>query len=332
MGNVDRNFPVKYAMRNGNSPLDGPTGVIEGFLRHRLDLSEQSRVLYRRVLLRLVTWMRESGVEPIASKVTVDLAEQYIEARVLSIKLSSARTEASVLKSLGHYLGSRVVRGPSPLAKLRLPSPPEGTRRAISDRELAALIRAAAQGQNGTRNVAIVRVAAGCGLRRSELIHLHVGDVDWNEGQLIVRGETSKSKRNRRPTLWPEVGDAIDAYLADRPGAEDPESPLFLARGNHGFKPQGLAAVFRVLAERSGIHDLTAHMLRHTWATNYLRKGSGDLIDMSHEAGWNDKQNRMAWRYSHEKPISERRRRPSPFSDLGVSAIAYIPRRRRRTS
>lgn len=319
---------VKYAMRNGNSPLEGPTGVIEGFLRHRLDLSEQSRTLYRRVLKRFSTWMRESGVEPLAGRVTVDLAEQYIEARVTTIKLSSARTEATVLKSFGHYIGSRVLRGPSPLKDLRLPSPPEGTRRALTDVELATLLRVAANGQNGTRDVAIVRVATGCGLRRSEIISVRVGDVDWTEGQLVVRAETSKSKKNRRPTLWPEVGDAIDAYLADRPGAEDPESPLFLARGNHGFQSQGLSSVFRYLAERSGISDLTAHMCRHTWATNYMRKGSGDLIDMSREAGWRDKQNRMAWRYSHEKPIAERRRRPSPFT-AAPSPIAYIPRRRR---
>ena len=313
-------------MRNANSPLEGPTGVIEGYLRNRQDLSAESKVLYRRVLTRLVAWMRASRILPTAGSLTLDLAEQYIEARRETIKASSARTEATVLKSFGHYIGERVIKGPSPLAGLRLPTPPESTKRALSDAELARVVGVA---KRNSRDLAIVRVATGCGLRRSEIVALRYGDVDWQEGQIVVRGETSKSKRTRRVTMWPEVAAALDNYLCERPAPDDPQSPLFIARGGRAFKPQGLAALFRALAIATGISDLTPHLCRHTWSTNYLRKGSGDLIDMSREAGWRDKQNRMAWRYSHEKPITERRRRPSPFADVPSAVVQYLPRRRR---
>lgn len=69
--------------------------------------------------------------------------------------------------------------------------------------------------------------------------------------------------------------------------------------------------LFDRLKVRTGIRDLCAHMNRHTWATNYNRSRSGSAFDLQVEGGWTTA--RMVERYTKPRPLTERRRAPSPF-------------------
>ena len=70
--------------------------------------------------------------------------------------------------------------------------------------------------------------------------------------------------------------------------------------------------LFERLKLRTGIRDLCAHMLRHTWATNFHRSGSGSRFDLMVEGGWTT--GRMVERYVKSRPFEERRKAPSPFT------------------
>jgi integrase len=307
-------------MRTANSPLLGREGAIAGFMLHRLDLSERTRWLYESLLKRFATWL---GQDSTVASVTMDTAEQYLEARRAVVKASSTRADAIVLKSFGNYIGKRILRVKSPLADLRIAQPDDTTRRALTDDELRRLIRVSKQGPYGARDHAIIRVAAGCGLRLGELIALNTQDILWDDGQIIVQGATSKSKKTRRVTMHDEIAAAIDHM-----GGED--GPLFVSRLGTRFRHQGMAALFRRMSEEASIPDLSPHMLRHTFATNFLRAGTGDLVQLAREAGWRDKQNRMLMRYVHERPLAERRKAPSPFAVLDGDAVVRFPRYHRK--
>jgi integrase/recombinase XerD len=62
----------------------------------------------------------------------------------------------------------------------------------------------------GRRDYAILLMLARLGLRAGEVVSLELGDIDWNLGQVNVRGKSGQ--RNRLP-LTTEVGKAIAAYL-----------------------------------------------------------------------------------------------------------------------
>src|SRR2546422_10274473 len=66
------------------------------------------------------------------------------------------------------------------------------------------------------------------------------------------------------------------------------------------------------LKARTGIPAVCADMLRHTWATNFHRSGSGSKLDMQDEGGWTT--GRMVERYCKARPFEERRKAPSGFS------------------
>jgi integrase len=167
------------------------------------------------------------------------------------------------LRSFAAYLGQRILKGPSPLASIRIPRAAETSRLAVKDGELGRLLRFSQQGPQGLRNHALVRLAAGAGLRIGEIAALRMGDVLWRDGEIEVRGITSKSRRSRRVTMHREVAAALDRYIGEyREGPEDDAAPVFLTRTAQGFAVGGLASVFRSLSRESGVR-VSAHLLRH---------------------------------------------------------------------
>ena len=77
---------------------------------------------------------------------------------------------------------------------------------------------------------------------------------------------------------------------------------------------RGLGQVFARIRGRSGVRGFMAHVCRHTRATNFRRRESGDLLDLKDQGGWRD--DKMLQRYSHRLALSERRRGPSPMDAL----------------
>lgn len=140
-----------------------------------------------------------------------------------------------------------------------------------------------------------------------------LGDVDLPERRLHVRAATSKSGQARDVTLHLEAAKELDVYINDvRRGELDPEAPLTTDRTGAALSGNAVRKLFDRLKTSTGIRDLCAHMLRHTWATNYHRSASGSRFDQQAEGGW--RTGRMVERYTKSRPFEERRRGPSPLT------------------
>ena len=124
------------------------------------------------------------------------------------------------------------------------------------------------------RDRAIVLLLARLGLRAGDVAQLRLNDIEWETGSLRVSG---KSRYEVRLPLPQDVGDAIAAYLADRPST-CPSDHVFL-RNIAPFRPfrkgDGISSVVKRLMQRTGIVAPVkgAHVLRHTAATEMLRHG-----------------------------------------------------------
>ncbi len=128
-----------------------------------------------------------------------------------------------------------------------------------------------------------------------------------------IRASTSKSIRPREIAIPLETLKELDRYLRDfRKGDTDEDAPLFTGRRGGPLTAQAVKRLFDRLKVRTGIRDLCAHMLRHTWATIYSRSGTGTSFDLQVEGGWTTP--RMVDHYCKQRPLAERRRAPSPFS------------------
>ena len=123
----------------------------------------------------------------------------------------------------------------------------------------------------GRRNYAVLLLMARLGLRAGEVASLRLEDIDWRVGEIVVHG---KGRVRSRLPLPVDVGEAVAEYLqrADRDRAA--RSVFVRCRAPFGSLAScGVVAIaqtaFRAAQVAGG-----AHRLRHTAATQMLKKGA----------------------------------------------------------
>ena len=302
------------AMRNPRTPLDS---VIESYLLHCQDKKPRTREFYAQQLATFTKWLRANEYDVVLGDVEPSVVNQYVMERQ-RVSPFTAAAASRTLKAFASWLARVAIRhdrGGSVLAHVRTPRVPQDVRRALTDPEVEAVLKATNGGRYPERDRALVFVALDCGLRLNELRELAISDIDLGELTLTVRPETSKSNRSRQVRIGRETARALDRYIKDfREGDEGDGETVFLGQYGHRMTRGGLGLVFQRIRGRSGVRNFTAHVCRHTWATNYRRRDCGDLYDLKYEGGWSDL--KMIGRYAHQGPLAERRRGPSPMDAL----------------
>lgn len=130
----------------------------------------------------------------------------------------------------------------------------------------------------GVRDRAILEVFYASGIRRSELIALHIDDIQRGSNVLSIR--QGKGRRDRMVPLSDSALHWIDRYLDElRPEltgrASEPTDTLFLTSNGNAFHPVVLSSIVRRYLTAAGIRKRgSCHMLRHTAATLMLHGGA----------------------------------------------------------
>ena len=123
------------------------------------------------------------------------------------------------------------------------------------------------------RDIAVLTLLWGCGLRISEALSLR--GADWPLAEVLrIRG---KGGRERQVPVLPAARAAVAAYLGLCPWGSGADQPLF--RGVRGGALGGgaVAATMRQARAALGLPaTATPHALRHSFATHLLAAG-GDL-------------------------------------------------------
>jgi len=131
------------------------------------------------------------------------------------------------------------------------------------------------------RNRCIILVLVDSGLRAQELCSLTLADVDLATGSILVRhGKGNKQRivyigKATRRLLWRYVA-------ACRKGAR-PEEPFFVNQRGKPLTVGRLTHLVRDLGRRAGV-KVWPHLLRHVFATEFLR-GGGNLLTLQRLLG-----------------------------------------------
>lgn len=124
----------------------------------------------------------------------------------------------------------------------------------------------------GRRDFALITVISRLGLRAGETVALNLDDVDWRSGDLTIRG---KGRRQERLPLPDDVGEAIVGYLRRGRPVCDSRQVFVRARAPfRGLKEPSVTDIIYRACERAGVPLVGAHRLRHTAATQMLRRGA----------------------------------------------------------
>jgi len=135
----------------------------------------------------------------------------------------------------------------------------------------------------GRRNYAILLLLARLGLRAGEVVGLHLEDINWRAGEILVRG---KGLLHDRMPLPSDVGQALTAYLRrDRPACRTRQVFVCMRAPRRGFAhPSTLSTIVHRALARADLHPPLqgAHLLRHSLATSMLRSGAtmGEIAEI----------------------------------------------------
>jgi integrase/recombinase XerD len=151
--------------------------------------------------------------------------------------------------------------------------------RTLSVEQVERLLARPKSTPGGLRDRALLETLYGAGLRASEALSLRLQDVDLEIGFVRTIG---KGDKERIVPLGRMAMEAIRAYNErGRPFLGGPgtlKSPeLFLNNRGRRLSRQGLHAVIKRYAREAGLpDDVSAHTLRHSFATHLL-EGGADL-------------------------------------------------------
>lgn len=118
------------------------------------------------------------------------------------------------------------------------------------------------------------------GLRASECVRLELRD--WNEEGRTLRVRDREGGKGRLVVLGEKAAEAIEEWLRSR--GDDP-GPLFPSRRGGHLGRRQVNRIVKRWAEEAGIErNVTAHLLRHTFATHALKNGMA-LTDLQAQLG-----------------------------------------------
>lgn len=159
------------------------------------------------------------------------------------------------------------------VADWRLSSLPKSLPAGDVERLVLSCRRATLTGQ---RDYTLLLLLARLGLRAGEVVALTLDDIDWDAGELKVRG---KGGREDRLPIPRDVGRAMATYLRQGRPRDCTTRRFFVRRKAplRGFANSvAVCTIVRRALERAGITSPRkgAHLLRHSLATEMLRKGA----------------------------------------------------------
>lgn len=226
---------------------------------------------YEATAARLIAFLQHHRGGPVdrallAALEPADLRAFLADRRGDGIGNASAARELSAVRTFLAFVGVEAPRVKGPRVKRGVPRP-------VSPAEAVALAEDIAEereGWTGARDLAVLLLLYGAGLRIGEALSL-TGDALPLGATLSVTGKRAKT---RIVPLLPQVRDAIAAYLAACPYPPARDAPLFRGARGGPLEPSQLRRAVRRARVRLGLPERTTpHALRHSFATHLLGRG-----------------------------------------------------------
>lgn len=120
------------------------------------------------------------------------------------------------------------------------------------------------------RNRCIIMLMLDCGLRLGEVVNLKITDIDLKNRFLIING---KGAKQRLVPFGITVLRQFIIYNDYRNNINTDLDSLFLTQRNAALTRNSIKMLFARIKKINGLQRVYPHLLRHTFATNFIYQG-----------------------------------------------------------
>lgn len=263
-------------------PVAAPTAPLEPLVEQFLDslwlergASRLTLAAYRTDLRSFAVHMASRGA-PLADASRADLLSYLASPAQAGLAPRSLGRRLSALRGFYRYLVREGLTQEDPAARIESPRLGRPLPKTLTEADVERLLAVpAGDTPQALRDVAMLELLYGSGLRVSELVGLRVGQVDLNRGVLVALG---KGARERLVPIGETAVACIETYLAQARGAllgGQVSDALFVTRRGGGMTRQAFWHRLRLYAQWAGFERLPSpHTLRHAFATHLLNHGA----------------------------------------------------------
>ena len=191
------------------------------------------------------------------------------------LKVSSLIARVRFMRSFFRWAVDEGHINTNPAAKIKEPKADKNLPKFLTEEETETL-RANCESKI---EHAIIEFMYTTGCRVGEIVKLNRGDINWDNGSVIVDGKGGFEREvyfNTKCKIW------LEKYLSSR---NDQESPLFATQRKYDGKHRRLSVsqlrgILKRVAKRAGLDgSVYPHRLRHSYATHMLNNGASmDII------------------------------------------------------
>jgi integrase/recombinase XerC len=234
---------------------------------------------YREDLTSLADYLTQAyGRTPAPSEITpIDLRGYVAALHEAGYAKTSVSRRLASLRTFYKFAQREGLADSNPAKPLRNPRKDRKLPHFLSTEEVGRLLDAPPAGEPmGRRDRAIFETMYSAGLRVSEVVGIHDGDLDLAEGLVRVRG---KGRRERLAPLGSFCMRAIGRWLKDRQvSPKEPrgaQAPVFTNKFGRRLTTRSVGRMLEKYLKLTGL-DLrtTPHTLRHSFATHLLDRGA----------------------------------------------------------
>ncbi|WP_027287651.1 tyrosine recombinase XerC [Rhodovibrio salinarum] len=256
----------------------------QAWLADEKQASPHTRDAYARDLQAFLTFIAghlgdRPGLSELDSLTVADFRAWLAQRHERGLQRTSTARALSTVRNFFAWAARNELAQNAAVRAVRAPRLPRQVPKALNSEDMEEVLRSvrelAPEPWVAKRDVAVMLLLYGCGLRIGEALALTVKEAPSEQDEVLL--VTGKGNKQRRVPLLPIVGQAVQAYLAACPHPLRPDDPLFLGVRGGALSARRLQERLQQIRRLVGLSESTTpHALRHTFATQLLSAG-GDL-------------------------------------------------------
>lgn len=259
-------------------------------LRLQKKMAENSTAAYVRDVIEFESFLINKNVNDLLNPSSADITDYLLMLKNEGKSAATVNRKMASLRAFYTYLKDKGAISTNPAIGIKVPKISRKEIEYLTIEEVEELLKQPDDSIKGIRDLAILEILYGTGLRVSELIETNVEDINLRMGFVTCTGEHGKA---RIIPLGRPAKAALENYIFDDRAKilkkEDPsEKALFLNYYGKRITRQAMWKILKEYAKKAGIDKkITPQILRNSFAVHMVQNGA-DLKSLQELLGHED--------------------------------------------